>query len=1314
MTIGSWVAVCLLAITASSGASEAPTPAPGADPLLDAVDESGSKFPFDPVIYDLDGVPLLEIEKRSWRCPTQDSSVAVAESEAEGSADVEEEEEMEGSITDPIWIATYVIPCVVLFLGLMFCHVQHCKSGASGRQHVSSIIELGKIKLHGTVDDEAPVEGTSSKIPILEGAGEDEAIIAVGYKENLLGLALFCLVLLVALGYFILYVMFTFNQSTAYYQEWWEWMSTQVVTIILFHTGAIWYFGLSYNKERLRSLFRTQCPLAEATHVAIWTPTKVVKVRKSEFQQKLDRYLEIPGYVFERFFTVLFGIQPIQPDPSKEGRTDTVKVQRHFDGTRYFDYELRRFVYDSSRDVFDFGRVPPKSFTQLCHEVQGLTSQQALQVEREFGPNRIYIPVPSYFSAIISEFTKGFYVYQLFVLLPWYFFDYYHMGLMTWGMCITGGIAVALSNRANRAMLASLVKEGKQVSVRRDGEWQVMPETNLVPGDVLLVQAGPAPCDMVLVAGSCTVDESMLTGESLPVQKTAAQPSKDIYDAEKHIHRKHTILCGTVVIDSAEQGERIAVATRTGGQTFKGEQVRTILFPARIPFKFYSEVRAVMVFLVCYAIFGLAITMAFLDKSPPDAWYYAMYVVAAAIPPLLPTVFVVSLQIAVGRLKGKDIICSVPERLLMAGKVSVCCFDKTGTLTKQGLDFHGFHPIHGDSFAEKMDQPGSSNALALQGMASACSVTEVELEGNRQLVGSSVDVKMFEATGWNVKLENNGQATLTSPGGEKLTVLRRFEFDPHVVRMSVVARDSQGVHHVFCKGSYEAIGTISVQTPGDYHALAEQYAKEGCYVLSLGHRLCTETEVAQIASNEPVDRKAFEESLSPLGLIVFKNDLKPDTAAALSDLRNGNVRCVMITGDNALTGAYIARECGMVPADSICLHGTSNGDQVVWHDDVGKLVELPKALDHNHELFVNGAAFRLLLKNDQLIGLMPHIRVYARMQPDDKKDCINSHIEAGIVTGMCGDGGNDCNALRAAHVGIALSGSDASVVSPFTDLNMSVRSVVDVLIEGRSTLVTSFSGYKFMVMYGQLEAVNQIVNAYFGVTFSEWSWLFLDGIFVIVISWLLSLAKPASTLGKERPTSALLGPTTMLSVMIPNVMNLGFLMLALHVLYQQDWMACRKFDEASGKLSDWWTLGDNYECATIFLISGSQYIHAGAQYNVGGQWRKAWIFNWPLVVALVAFYAMMIYIMYVPSVFSCLFRVNCVDEYQTKGITQAVISPVNNWEHSTLFPSSFRSILLTLIIVNGVVNCAVERFLILGPVASWFRWKRGKNEYLKV
>jgi len=98
------------------------------------------------------------------------------------------------------------------------------------------------------------------------------------------------------------------------------------------------------------------------------------------------------------------------------------------------------------------------------------------------------------------------------------------------------------------------------------------------------------------------------------------------------------------------------------------------------------------------------------------------------------------------------------------------------------------------------------------------------------------------------------------------------------------------------------------------------------------------------------------------------------------------------------------------------------------------------------------------------VQLVEHIRVYGRCTPNDKVSVVSALIDKGYITSMCGDGGNDCGALKTAHVGIALSDAEASIVSPFTSLDKSITSIVDVLKEGRCALASAFASYKYMIM----------------------------------------------------------------------------------------------------------------------------------------------------------------------------------------------------------------------------------------------------------
>jgi cation-transporting ATPase 13A3/4/5 len=216
------------------------------------------------------------------------------------------------------------------------------------------------------------------------------------------------------------------------------------------------------------------------------------------------------------------------------------------------------------------------------------------------------------------------------------------------------------------------------------------------------------------------------------------------------------------------------------------------------------------------------------------------------------------------------------------------------------------------------------------------------------------------------------------------------------------------------------------------------------------------------------------------------------------------------------------------------------------------------------------------LPEAEQVRLLKRIRIFARTSPDDKLHVVQLFIKQGLVVSMCGDGGNDCGALRAAHVGVALSEAEASIVSPFTGVEKSCMSVVDVLLAGRASLAAAFACYKYMLMYGVVQTCNQIIQAYFAVTFSEWCWVFMDGFWVVSFSFSLALAKPETRLSVDRPPSSLLGGYVVSSFVGSFVIHFLITVAALALLNQQDWYKCRTWDVESSDLSSVIVIGDNY------------------------------------------------------------------------------------------------------------------------------------------
>lgn len=149
---------------------------------------------------------------------------------------------------------------------------------------------------------------------------------------------------------------------------------------------------------------------------------------------------------------------------------------------------------------------------------------------------------------------------------------------------------------------------------------------------------------------------------------------------------------------------------------------------------------------------------------------------------------------------------------------------------------------------------------------------------------------------------------------------------------------------------------------------------------------------------------------------------------------------------------------------------------------------------------------------------------------------------------MCGDGGNDCGALRAAHAGIALSEAEASVVSPFTSHSKSPLSVVDLLKEGRASLATSFANYKFLISYGLQFSVVKLCSFFYGVLMSCMSYYFIDGVALTTLCYTMTLSRPLNKLSQKRPSASLLGASAVLSTLGVNAIVLVCLVCALRMM----------------------------------------------------------------------------------------------------------------------------------------------------------------------
>ncbi|KFQ63190.1 putative cation-transporting ATPase 13A2, partial [Pelecanus crispus] len=325
-----------------------------------------------------------------------------------------------------------------------------------------------------------------------------------------------------------------------------------------------------------------------------------------------------------------------------------------------------------------------------------------------YGPNLIEVPVKSYVRLLVEEVLNPFYIFQVFSIVLWISDAYYY-----YAACIffISTISLGLSLYETRKQSITLQKMAKMsvgVRVHRpNGEEMVVSSVDLVPGDCISLPTDGilVPCDAALLTGECMVNESMLTGESVPVMKTplpaGSQAAGTIYSPKEH--RRHTLFCGTQVIQAKSYvgGEVLAVVTRTGFCTAKGDLISSILYPKPVSFKFYKDAMKFVLFLSILAFIGTLYSILILVKNQvpmEQIIFRALDLVTIIVPPALPAAMTVGTIYAQNRLKKRGIFCISPPRINLCGKIRLVCFDKTGTLTEEGLDVWGVVPLENNHF----------------------------------------------------------------------------------------------------------------------------------------------------------------------------------------------------------------------------------------------------------------------------------------------------------------------------------------------------------------------------------------------------------------------------------------------------------------------------------------------------------------------------------------------------------------------------------------------------------------------------------------
>ncbi|XP_046381201.2 polyamine-transporting ATPase 13A3-like isoform X3 [Haliotis rufescens] len=904
---------------------------------------------------------------------------------------------------------------------------------------------------------------------------------------------------------------------------------------------------------------------------------------------------------------------------------------------RYFICKKIKYIWD--KEMKEFTRLRGFDKDRACsffYQQTGLAYDEQRKRQVLYGINSIRVHVAPIIKILFKEVLSPFYVFQVFSVSVWFADDY-----TIYASCIVfiSGLSIIITIYQTRKMqraLRSTITSSTIVTVCRGGDvYEDISSDDLVPGDVIEVPRHGCmmQCDAVLVSGNCIVNESMLTGESVPVTKTPlpnplhASSQEAMFDIKKH--SRHILFCGTHVIQTRYYGSHKvnAVVLRSGFLTAKGELVRSIMFPKPVDFKFNRDTYWFIGILAFLASLGFIYTLILMVRNGDtvsDIIIRTLDLLTITVPPALPAALSVGIVFAQQRLKKAGIFCISPRGINICGTINVVCFDKTGTLTEDGMKMMAVAPSPKGVFEHEIRNMNRlHNQLIISAMATCHSLTIID----GHVTGDPLDLIMFEAVDW--VLEEPGEEETrfdmivptivhprvrggNQPMGEDIGVVRQFTFSSSLQRMSVITRNlGANNFDLFVKGAPEMITSLSKAetVPGDFHDVLMAYTQHGYRVIALAWKALPQK--LNYAKLQRITREQVEKDLNFLGLLVMENCLKPETTPVIQTLREAAIRNIMVTGDNMLTALSVARECCMVDrTDRIVLvqayppqdDNTSPEIEFVFADEMEKKYSkdsIALQLDNDRFHFaLTGKSWAVIRQHfpDLMSKIVVKGTVFARMGPEQKAQLVESLQALDYFVGMCGDGANDCGALKTAHAGISLSEAEASVASPFTSKKPTIECVPNVIRQGRAALVTSFGIFKFMACYSLTQFISVLLLYWIGANLTDTDFLIIDLFIVTTLSITFGRTGPCEELVKELPPFSLIAAAPIMSILAQIAIQLATQVYCfLHVL-RQPWFVPYIDNEDDNYVS--------YENSAVFLVSSYQYITLAVAFSKGAPFRK--------------------------------------------------------------------------------------------------------------
>ena len=562
-------------------------------------------------------------------------------------------------------------------------------------------------------------------------------------------------------------------------------------------------------------------------------------------------------------------------------------------------------------------------------------------------------------------------------------------------------MGVYQEGKAEKALDALKNMSEPHARVIRDGKESIIDASQLVPGDIIKLEAGdfvPADAKLIHSAGLKS-EESALTGESVPSEKDYLAEVKEgapLGDRQNMVYSGCSITYGTAT----------AVVTATGMDTEMGkiaglldneEDTQT---PLQQKLAQLGKYLGIMALAACAVIFVVGLV----SGTPVlEIFMTAVSLAVSAIPEGLPAIVTIVLSIGVQRMVRKNALIRKLPAVETLGSASVICSDKTGTLTQNRMTLTKAY-ADGDSDTELISSSNSEKIRKLLMYGTLCCDGSVVFEDDEEKhLGDPTETAIIVAA------HKNGmeQGDL----GEKYPRLAEIPFDSDRKLMTTVNR-IDGKIVVIVKGAFDVMAKRCIS--GDLDAakqMTESMSRDALRVLAIAYK-----EIDALP--EQITSEELENGLHFMGLVGMIDPPRPEAKQAVALCRRAGIKPVMITGDHVVTASAIAKELGI-------------------------LLDTDKA--------ITGAELDAM-SDEELDKQVENIAVYARVSPENKIRIVKAWQRKGQVVSMTGDGVNDAPALKAADIGCAMGITGTDVAKGAADMTLTddnFATIVDAVKEGR-------------------------------------------------------------------------------------------------------------------------------------------------------------------------------------------------------------------------------------------------------------------------